>query len=106
MKNKVLTLAGLSLALAGPAYGQDFDVDVKLKTRPAPLMPARAQTSGKCDIAFDVDIEGITKNIKAKACTDEVFYLPSIRSIQKTIFEPATKDGQPVIREDLSLIHI
>ena len=101
MKREILLLTSLSFSLWYPAYGQTFDVDAAPKTLAPASMPAGATTSGKCDMSFDVDIEGTPKNIKAKACTDEVFYLPSIRAIQKSSFESATKAGGPVLREGI-----
>ena len=96
---KIIFLLGAALSFSGSAFSQAFDVDAAPKTLAPASMPAGATASGKCDISFDVDIEGAAKNIKAKACTDEIFYLASIRAIQKSSFAPATKAGQPVIRE-------
>jgi len=101
MKRKILLLISLSLSLSSSAYGQAFDVDAATKTLAPASMPAGATASGKCDMSFDVDTQGATKNIKAKSCTDEIFYLPSVRSIQKSSFVAATKAGQPVIRKSV-----
>ena len=101
LKIRNIGVFGLTLLMSNNAYSQDFDIDAAPKILANASMPAGATASGKCDISFDVDTEGTAKNIIAKACTDEVFYLPSIRAIQKSSFTPAMKAGQPVIREGI-----
>ncbi len=101
MKRKILLLTSLSLSLSNAAYGQAFDIDAKIKSAPSITTPAGATSSGKCDISFDVDIDGRAKNIEAKSCTNEIFYLPSIRSLQATTFTPATQGGTPTIRRQM-----
>lgn len=63
--------------------------------RKIPIFPPDAGVSGSCEISFNVNPNGLTKDVVATACTDDIFMRPSKRSVQRYEYEPRLKDGQP-----------
>lgn len=74
----------------------DSDAEVCLRT--PPIMPANAQKSGHCKVAFDVSKEGRPENIKTTYCTEEHFSAPSIQSVHWWFYHPKVERGSAVQR--------
>lgn len=74
------------------------DRDEQPLLRPAPAMPARADRSGHCIMAFDVNADGTPYNIAALRCSDTVFERASVKAVGKWRYRPKIVSGQAVNR--------
>ena len=64
--------------------------------RGTPLMPARAERSGHCNVRFDVSAKGAPFNVQTIFCTQKIFERSTIKSVQKWKFKPRILNGHPV----------
>ena len=74
------------------------DTDEQPLLRPAPAMPTRADRSGHCMMAFDVNAEGTPYNISATRCSEMLFSRASVKAVGKWRYRPKVVDGQAVSR--------
>lgn len=77
------------------------DTDEQPLLRPAPQMPARADRSGHCIMAFDVTSEGAPFNIRAARCSDKIFARASVKAVAKWRYRPKVVNGQAVTRSGM-----
>lgn len=61
--------------------------------RVPPIMPTRATRSGHCAMVFDVNANGITYNVRAASCTQQLFMAASIKSVQKWKYRASINNG-------------
>lgn len=73
--------------------GFDYDQVGGPIVRVPPIMPIRATKSGHCDMVFDVNAEGVTYNIRATSCSQQVFLKASIKSVQKWKYRASISNG-------------
>mgnify|MGYP001055450098 CR=1 FL=1 len=64
--------------------------------RRPPIFPPTASRSGSCDVTFNVNAKGYTKDVVADTCTDPIFMRPSVLSINRYEFTPRMQDGRAV----------
>lgn len=75
------------------------DRDAQPLVRIPPIMPPRAEKSGRCKVRFDVSPQGAPFNVVALYCSGSVFKRPSIKSVQKWKYNPKILDGRAVSRK-------
>ena len=80
----------------GPREGDD----VAYCFRFPPAMPFNARKSGHCDVSYDVDPKGYSRNVTATECTDEVFRFASEYTVGRWRHHPQLQGGQPVWARD------
>ena len=73
--------------------GFDYDQVGGPIVRVPPIMPTRATKSGHCNMVFDVNAEGITYNIRATSCSQQLFMKASIKSVQKWKYRASINNG-------------
>jgi len=61
-----------------------------------PIMPMGANTSGSCEMQFDVNKTGQTVNIKTLNCTDDIYDFASRRALSRWKYNPRIVNGEPV----------
>ena len=76
-----------------------LDRDAQPISRVPPVMPSGAEKSGYCNVKFDVTSEGTPFNIITTFCTQRVFKLETIRSVQRWKYKPKIVDGRAVTRK-------
>jgi hypothetical protein len=59
-----------------------------------PIMPMGANTSGSCDMQFDVNKAGQTVNIKTLSCTDDIYDYASRRALSLWKYNPRVMNGE------------
>jgi protein TonB len=94
----VPTPAGLQpmLGAVSPVQGRNLTA----VREPRPVMPEaalRRGISGSCEVRFDVDVSGRPQNVSA-LCTDDIFRAEAERSVRRSEFLPAIRDGRPVVQ--------
>ena len=62
--------------------------------RQPPVMPARAERSGHCDVIFDVNADGATYNVQVLTCSQNLFARASVKAAHKWKYRPQIIDGQ------------
>ena len=62
--------------------------------RQTPIMPARAERSGHCDVMFDVNADGATYNVRVVSCSQTLFARASTKAAYKWKYRPQTISGQ------------
>lgn len=70
----------------------------------APIYPHNARRrgiEGHCVVQFDVNTQGITKNIKIVDCDSHFFHKSSISAVSKFRYHPRVVDGKPVEVKDV-----
>ncbi|MBC6403238.1 MAG: energy transducer TonB [Hyphomonadaceae bacterium] len=77
---------------------QVSDRDAQPLVRIPPVMPPRAEKSGRCKVRFDVSPEGAPFNVVVTYCSQSLFERASIKSVQKWKYNPKIVDGRPVAR--------
>ena len=65
-------------------------------TRIPPVMPPQAQTSGYCCMLYDIDSDGVPKNVSAPYCSQSYYAAPSETALKKWRYAKKKKDGSPV----------
>jgi protein TonB len=82
--------------------GEPGVVAPKLKHSVQPGYTAEAQAHGivgEVGIAFEIDKEGKTRNVKVVAGLDPGLDKNAVAAVTEWLFDPATKDGRPVVCE-------
>ena len=74
------------------------DSDEQPLVRVPPIMPSRANTSGYCDVRFNVNAQGAPYQVEATYCTQSLFQRSTIRSVAKWKYRPKFKNGVAVPR--------
>jgi protein TonB len=74
------------------------DRDAQPLVRIPPVMPPRAEKSGRCDVRFDVSPEGAPFNVVATYCSQKLFERASTKSVQRWKYNPKMQDGRAVAR--------
>jgi len=74
------------------------DRDAQPIVRIPPIVPPSATVSGYCNVRFNVTIDGTPFDIKSTSCTDYIFELAAIESVQKWKFNPKIRDGRAMER--------
>lgn len=74
------------------------DRDAQPIVRIPPIMPETATLSGHCDVRFNVTIDGKPIDVKTTNCTDYIFELAAIESVQKWKYNPKIRDGRAMTR--------
>jgi len=69
--------------------------------RARPVMPARAERSGHCNVTFDVNANGSTYNVHVLNCSQSLFARASIKAAGKWKYRPQTIAGKAVPRTGL-----
>ena len=69
------------------------------RANPVLSAAARRKTPGKVVLNFVVDAEGRVGGVQVESSTDELLEQPAIEALRKWRFEPATRDGEPVVTE-------
>ncbi len=64
-----------------------------------PVMPARAERSGHCDVRFNLTAQGHPYEIVTTSCSQAIFKRPTIKSVQKWKYNPKILDGVAVARQ-------
>lgn len=59
-----------------------------------PFMPMGANTSGSCNMQFDVNKAGQTVNIKTLSCTDDIYDYASRRALSQWKYNPRIINGE------------
>jgi len=68
--------------------------------RIAPMYPENARrrsVEGDCTVQFDVNAQGITKNIKILDCASHYFHRSSINAAARFRYQPRIEEGKPVV---------
>ncbi len=68
--------------------------------RIAPMYPENARRrgiEGTCIVQFDVNAQGITKNIEILDCSSPYFHRASINATARFRYQPRIEEGKPVI---------
>ncbi len=79
-------------------YDEMKDNDDLPVLRIAPVMPSRAERSGRVIVRFDVNEDGKPINIKAIQATERVFVKPAVKSVQYWQFDPFENGGDSELR--------
>lgn len=80
--------------------GEDGVTAPKLVKNIQPAYTAEAQDSGitgSVVLTFEINKDGSTRNVKVTGALDPGLDAEAVKAVQQWLFEPATKDGQPVI---------
>ena len=80
--------------------GEDGVTAPKLKQRVDPVYTAAAQESGitgSVVVAFEINKDGTTRNVKVIGNLEPSLDAEAVKAVRQWLFDPATKDGQPVI---------
>ncbi len=63
-----------------------------------PIMPPRAEKSGRCEVIFDLNANGAPMNVRTGFCSASYFKRPSIRSVQGWKYRPRRVGGEAVVK--------
>jgi len=74
------------------------DRDAQPLVRIPPVMPKNAKKSGHCKVRFNVTSVGKPENIVAIFCTEKLFEMPSIKSVEQWKYRPKIVDGRQIAR--------
>lgn len=80
--------------------GDDGVTAPKLVKNIQPVYTPQAQESGitgSVILSFEINKDGTTRNIKVVGSLDPSLDAEAAKALGQWLFEPATKDGQPVI---------
>ncbi len=66
--------------------------------RAKPVMPARAERSGHCNVMFDVNANGSTYNVQVLNCSQNLFARAAVKAAGKWKYRPQTIAGKAVPR--------
>lgn len=72
--------------------------DAEPCVRIPPMMPSEAERSGYCRMVLNISQSGDPIDARAEECTEQVFCEPSLQSVQRWIYYPSLKYGEPEVR--------
>jgi TonB family protein len=70
--------------------------------RAPPIMPARAARSGHCEVAWDLALDGSTRNVRTLSCSQSLFREASIDAVRKWTYEPVTDANRHLSRNNIT----
>ncbi len=88
--------------------GENGVASPKLKQRIDPVYTAAAQESGitgSVVLSFEINKDGTTRNVKVVGNLEPSLDAEAVKAVGQWLFEPATKDGQPVICSAKTEVH-
>ena len=77
------------------------DADAQPLVRIPPMLPAGAETSGHCNVKFNISPDGIPYDVKIVSCSDDVFARNTVKSVEKWKYRVKIIDGQAAGRRNV-----
>lgn len=88
--------------------GDDGVTSPKLVRNIQPVYTAEAQESGitgSVVLTFEINKDGTTRNVKVAGSLEPSLDAQAVKAVGQWLFDPATKDGQPVICSAKTEVH-
>lgn len=97
MKARITIICVLLASSIAAASDNNVDQDFVVTKRTLPESFS-SKESAYCCVTYDVSHKGRALNIKTPYCTNKKFSKKAIKSVKSWRFEPAIKDGLPVLQ--------